>query len=185
MGNGVAEASSSSSQPKGRAAWTTFLGLDESRADATGCIEGAGLVTWPGVVRSRPRRSRGRWQIAPPRLGRLGSGAACLSLACRPHGELSRRSSHPEWASRPHHDFSILRSTWAPAALHRSDHLAAPDLFRHSRTPGLMPRLSRYATCPLERGSLQLCDLMILRAREVPFSRRRRYCAGRHCFCFT
>ena len=40
-----------------------------------------------------------------------------------------------------------------PAALHRGDHLDALDLLRHSRTPRLMPRPSRYATCPLETGA--------------------------------
>ena len=31
--------------------------------------------------------------------------------------------------------------------------LDALDLLRHSRTPRLMPRPSRYATCPLETGA--------------------------------
>src|ERR687895_1231764 len=51
------------------------------------------------------------------------------------------------------HEPDLLRHRPPPAALHRGDHLDALDLLRHSRTPRLMPRPSRYATCPVETGA--------------------------------
>jgi hypothetical protein len=59
------------------------------------------------------------------------------------HARLERLLDQPD----------LLRHRPPPAALHRGDHLDAPDLLRHSRTPRLMPRPSRYATCPVETGA--------------------------------
>jgi hypothetical protein len=58
------------------------------------------------------------------------------------HARLQRLLDQPD----------LLRHRPPPAALHRSDHLDALDLLRHSRMPRLMPRPSRNATCPLKRG---------------------------------
>src|SRR4029450_13275999 len=98
----------------------------------------------------------------PPLEQQARRGAVRAGHERHRHARLQRLLNQPD----------LLRPRPPPAALHRGDHLDALDLLRHSRTPRLMPRPSRYATCPPETGAAPETTVSISSSGKSATARR-------------